>query len=57
MFDSSIGEGWCKLLFNAMSIPFVILLAVLLTSQVMTARDHAEDPGNAPGELAGDVLF
>ena len=58
MFGSTLGEVWCKLLFNAMSIPFVILLTLLVGSQMMTARNYSnsESSGN-PSELVGEVLF
>jgi len=58
VFDSTVGEVWCKLLFNAMSIPFAILLTVLVSSQLMTARSHAgAEPAGDPSELVGEVLF
>ena len=58
MFNSTVGEVWCKLLFNAMSIPFAILLTVLIASQVMMVKGNAEaDALKAPSEMAGDVLF
>ena len=58
MFDSTIGEVWCKLLFNAMSIPFVILLTVLVGSQLIKAHDYAGlEPAGDPSELVGEVLF
>ena len=58
MFNSTLGEAWCKLMFNAMSIPFVILLTVLIGSQMMMVKGNAEAEAlKAPSEMAGDVLF
>lgn len=58
MFDSTVGEVWCKLLFNAVSIPFAILLTILIASQVMMAKNNADivSPGD-PSEMVGEVLF
>ncbi|MEM6450021.1 MAG: hypothetical protein AAF703_06885 [Cyanobacteria bacterium P01_D01_bin.105] len=58
MFHSSAGEAWCKLLFNAMSVPFIFLLIGLVVSQMITAQNNAElEPSGDPSELVGDVLF
>ena len=58
MYDSTLGEAWCKLLFNAVSIPFVVLLTVLIASQTLIAKNNAdtETPSN-PSETVGNVLF
>lgn len=58
MFGSTLGEVWCKLLFNAMSVPFLMLLTLLIASQAMTARHYSEvESSGNPSELVGEVLF
>lgn len=60
MYNSSLGEVWCKLLFNAMSIPFVLLLVTLIASQVMSAKQYSDleaEGSRRSGEYSGQVLF
>ncbi len=60
MYQSSFSEAWCKLLFNFVSIPFVLLLMLLVASQVMSAREYSDmesDGARQSGEYSGQVLF
>ena len=54
-------EFWFNLLFNVVSIPFALLLIVMVAKQSVSIRDYsaqteAARTSQTPG-FAGDVLF
>lgn len=58
MYNYTLGQAWCKLLFKAMSVPFLLLLTVLIVSQTTTAISNiGTEPAGDPSELVGEVLF
>ncbi|MGD1895855.1 MAG: hypothetical protein ACFB16_02775 [Phormidesmis sp.] len=61
MHRTTTSEFWFTLLFNVVSIPFTLLLIVMIVKQSVSVRDYsttldssrsAETPG-----FAGDTLF
>lgn len=54
MYRSSVGTGWSKLLFNIVSIPFVLLLAVLIAKQGLSLHRYF---ANAEASETGSASF
>ena len=58
MSHSSFGEFWCSLLFNLVSIPFLVLLIALIANQTMSVRDYsAANAETGTTTYVGDTLF
>ncbi|MEL7067706.1 MAG: hypothetical protein AAGN15_03520 [Cyanobacteria bacterium J06581_3] len=58
---SSASEFWFSLLFNIVSVPFVLLLVALVIKQSVSIKDYtAEVEANSTTEtpgFVGEVLF
>ena len=59
MSHTTFSEFWCSLLFNLVSIPFVVLLIALIANQVISVRNYNEAQTNdsSTTTLVGDTLF
>ncbi|MGC1306072.1 MAG: hypothetical protein WA885_02495 [Phormidesmis sp.] len=61
MYRSTLSEIWCNILFKAVSVPFVVLLAVLVAKQTISLRHYSatlEPTGTgSAAELMGETVF